>query len=105
MWRLKLEARSWEGQQVEARIGCAILNRMIHLGKPESYQVEVRSCSLGRTGKHANHDSCTKASLMPKWEIKGNKEQAQLARSVPLKALLKYGARRLGKPVFVGIVT
>ena len=54
MWRLKLEARSWEGQQVEARIGCAILNRMIHLGKPESYQVEVRSCSLGRTGKHAN---------------------------------------------------
>ena len=37
----KLQARSWEGQQVEARIGCSILNRMIHLGKPESYKVEV----------------------------------------------------------------
>lgn len=38
----KLQARSWEGQQVEARIGCAILNRMIHLGKPEFYKVEIR---------------------------------------------------------------
>ena len=37
----KLQARSWEGQQVEARIGCAILNRMIHLGKPQAYKVEV----------------------------------------------------------------
>lgn len=39
----KLQARSWEGQHVEARIGCAILNRMIHLGKPESYKVEVNA--------------------------------------------------------------
>ena len=37
----KLQARSWEGQQVEARIGCSILNRMIHLGKLEAYKVEV----------------------------------------------------------------
>lgn len=39
----QLQARSWQGQQVEARIGCSILNRMIHLGKPESYKVEM-SC-------------------------------------------------------------
>lgn len=38
----QLQARSWENQQVEVRIGCAILNRMIHLGKPDSYKVEVR---------------------------------------------------------------
>ena len=36
-----LAARSWEGQQTEARVGCRILNRMIHLGKPDSYRVEV----------------------------------------------------------------
>ena len=36
----KLKARSWVNQQVESRLGCAILNRMIHLGKPESYRVE-----------------------------------------------------------------
>jgi hypothetical protein len=39
----RLKARDWQGQQVEARIGCSILNRMIHLGKPESYPVEVSS--------------------------------------------------------------
>ena len=37
----KLQARSWPGQQTEARIGCSTLNRMIHLGKPDSYKVEV----------------------------------------------------------------
>ena len=37
----QLQARSWEGQHVEARIGCSILNRMIHLGKSDSYKVEV----------------------------------------------------------------
>ena len=36
----KLKARSWGNQQVESRLGCAILNRMIHLGKPQSYRVE-----------------------------------------------------------------
>ena len=36
----KLKARSFANQQVESRLGCAILNRMIHLGKPESYRVE-----------------------------------------------------------------
>ena len=36
----KLKARSWANQQVESRLGCAILNRMIHLGKPESYRIE-----------------------------------------------------------------
>ena len=37
----QLQARSGEGQHVEARIGCSILNRMIHLGKSDSYKVEV----------------------------------------------------------------
>ena len=36
----KLKARSWANQQVESRLGCAILNRMIHGGKPQSYGVE-----------------------------------------------------------------
>ena len=36
----KLKARSWINQQVESRLGCALLNRMIHLGKPQSYRVE-----------------------------------------------------------------
>lgn len=36
-----LRSRKVPGQQVEARIGCSILNRMIHLGKPETYRVEV----------------------------------------------------------------
>ena len=36
----KLKARSWGNQQVESRLGCAILNRMIHLGKPQSYRLE-----------------------------------------------------------------
>lgn len=29
----KLKARSEANQQVESRLGCALLNRMIHLGK------------------------------------------------------------------------
>ena len=35
-----LKARTEANQQVESRLGCAILNRMIHLGKPESYRIE-----------------------------------------------------------------
>ena len=37
----QLRARCGAGQQTEARIGCAILNRMLHLGKPETYKVEI----------------------------------------------------------------
>ena len=36
----QLAARSWAGQQTKARIGCVILNRMIHLGKLDTYRVE-----------------------------------------------------------------
>ena len=36
----KLRARILTNQQVETRLGCAILNRMTHLGKPASYKVE-----------------------------------------------------------------
>ena len=36
-----LRSRKLPSQQVEARIGCSILNRMIHLGKSESYKVEI----------------------------------------------------------------
>ena len=36
----QLKARSEANQQVESRLGCAILNRMIHQGKPQSYRVE-----------------------------------------------------------------
>ena len=36
-----LRAQSGAGQQIKARIGCSMLNRMIHLGKPETYKVEV----------------------------------------------------------------
>ena len=39
----KLKARSFANQQVESRIGCAILNRMIHLGKPQSERIEKRN--------------------------------------------------------------
>ena len=35
-----LKARSEANQQVESRLGCAILNRMIHLGKPQSERME-----------------------------------------------------------------
>lgn len=35
-----LKARSEANQQVESRLGCAILNRMIQLGKPQSYRIE-----------------------------------------------------------------
>jgi len=36
----KRRARGWAHQQVESRLGCAILNRMTHLGRPDSYKVE-----------------------------------------------------------------
>jgi len=36
----QLRARKMANQQVESRLGCAILNRMTHLGRPESYKVE-----------------------------------------------------------------
>ena len=39
----QLKARSEANQQIESRLGCAILNRMIHLGKPQSYRVEKSS--------------------------------------------------------------
>ena len=39
----QLKARSQANQQVESRLGCALLNRMIHLGKPESYRIEKRT--------------------------------------------------------------
>lgn len=38
-----LRSRKLPNQQVEARIGCSILNRMIHLGKPQSYKVEINA--------------------------------------------------------------
>lgn len=36
-----LRARSFPGQRTEARLGCQILNRMLALGRPESYAVEI----------------------------------------------------------------
>ena len=39
----KLKARSFANQQVESRIGCAILNRMIQQGKPQSDRIEKRN--------------------------------------------------------------
>ena len=36
----KLRARGLANQQVESRLGCAILNQMTHLGRPESYTVK-----------------------------------------------------------------
>ena len=39
----QLKARSEANQQVESRIGCAILNRMIHVGKPQSERIEKRN--------------------------------------------------------------
>ena len=35
-----LKARSQANQQVESRLGCALLNRMSHVGKPQSYRSE-----------------------------------------------------------------
>ena len=35
-----LKARDFQRQKVEAKTGCAILNRMAHLGMPDSYKVE-----------------------------------------------------------------
>jgi hypothetical protein len=37
----RLRARQGDRQQVEVRLGCRILNQMTHLGRPDSYQVEV----------------------------------------------------------------
>jgi len=37
----QLQAREWERQKVEVKIGCAILNRMTHLGMPQSYKIET----------------------------------------------------------------
>jgi IS5 family transposase len=45
----KLRARGWANQQVESRLGCAILNRMTHLGRPESYKVEKVNSDPGIT--------------------------------------------------------
>ena len=42
----KLRARGWANLQVESRLGCAILNRMTHLGRPESYKVEKVNSDL-----------------------------------------------------------
>ncbi len=39
----KLRARAFLRQQVEASIGCKILNRMTHIGMPEAYKVEVNA--------------------------------------------------------------
>ena len=36
-----LRSRKLENQRVEARLGSQILNRMLALGRPESYAVEV----------------------------------------------------------------
>jgi hypothetical protein len=36
----KLSARKIARQQTEARIGCAILNRMFHLGRPQTYKLK-----------------------------------------------------------------
>jgi hypothetical protein len=37
----QLQAREWNRQKVEVQIGCAILNRMTHLGMPQSYKIEA----------------------------------------------------------------
>lgn len=37
----QLQAREWTRQQVEVQIGCAILNRVTHLGMPQSYKIET----------------------------------------------------------------
>ena len=34
-----LHARTLSHQQTETRVGCAILNRLLHLAKPESYPI------------------------------------------------------------------
>merc|ERR1711964_176484 len=39
----KLRVRAFLRQQVEASIGCKILNRMTHIGMPEAYKVEVNA--------------------------------------------------------------
>ena len=37
----QLQAREGNRQKVEVQIGCAILNRMTHLGMPQSYKIET----------------------------------------------------------------
>ena len=41
--RRKLQARVFLRQQVEARFGCKILNRMTQIGMPKAYKVEVEA--------------------------------------------------------------
>ena len=35
-----MRSRTWQGQRVEARVGCRILNTMAGLGMPESHRVD-----------------------------------------------------------------
>ena len=37
----QLQAWEWKWQKVEVKIGCAILNRMTHVGMPQSYKIET----------------------------------------------------------------
>ena len=39
----QLRARSQENQETEARLGCAVLNRMMRIAKPVSYPIERRA--------------------------------------------------------------
>ena len=38
-----LHARTLTNQQTETRVGCAILNRLLHLAKPESYPLTKKA--------------------------------------------------------------
>ena len=38
-----LHARTLPNQQTEARLGCALLNRLLHLAKPESYPINKKA--------------------------------------------------------------
>ena len=38
-----LHARTLTHQQTETRVGCAILNRLLHLAKPESYPLTKKA--------------------------------------------------------------
>ena len=39
----QLRARNQENQETEARLGCAVLNRMMRIAKPVSYPIERRA--------------------------------------------------------------
>ena len=59
-----VRARTLQGQRVEARVGCQILNRMTSLGMPESSRVDERGTSGG--GCWFPVEPCIKASrLLP----------------------------------------